>query len=349
MRRSAFVCVLLLAAGVGAAESWRSSAFSDEPGRRFDFWIGEWDVNLRIRQPDLSWKDSIAARAEIYPVLDGKAVLELWDSVPIKGFSLRYFDPEKEKWVLWLNWPGENRSGSSSLEGTFRHGRGDFFSSVTDAEGATTLSRYSFNDIGPDSLRWDDAYSRDGGKTWTHNWVMEFTRTAAEPAIPTGETGHTFDGGGRCDREEFRRYEYLAGTWRGHGGGPDTPADERTPAVWRGVKVLDGCALLIWGEYPTGDRPVRSLAQLTFNTHAGQYELLELDNLPGTPARLLYGPAVDDAIELFHRASRDAEPDYKLVLSRHEDGSFSQDMYRPDPDAESGWQAVGGVHLSRQP
>ena len=32
-----------------------SSGF--EEARQFDFWIGEWDVNLRIQQGDLSWPD----------------------------------------------------------------------------------------------------------------------------------------------------------------------------------------------------------------------------------------------------------------------------------------------------
>ena len=59
--------------------------------RQFDFWVGAWDVNQRVQQEDLSWKDSIKAEARVYPILFGKAVLELWDSPNIKGYSLRYF------------------------------------------------------------------------------------------------------------------------------------------------------------------------------------------------------------------------------------------------------------------
>ena len=110
-------------------------------------------------------------------MLEGKAILELWDEASIKGFSLRYYDAGRKEWVLWLNWPGANRSGSSSLAGTFRHGRGDFFSTYTTQDGTEGISRYSFNDITATSLRWDDAYSTDAGKTWSHNWIMEFSRT----------------------------------------------------------------------------------------------------------------------------------------------------------------------------
>ena len=37
----------------------------------------------RMQQPDLSWKDSVKARAQIYSILDGHAILELWNSTPI--------------------------------------------------------------------------------------------------------------------------------------------------------------------------------------------------------------------------------------------------------------------------
>ena len=55
-----------------------TAAWEFEEARQFDFWIGEWDVNLRIRGEDFSWADQVAARASIYRILDGKAILELW-------------------------------------------------------------------------------------------------------------------------------------------------------------------------------------------------------------------------------------------------------------------------------
>jgi hypothetical protein len=77
----------------GEPQPWRfeAPALSEErrgelppEARQFDFWRGQWDVNLRIRQEDGSWPDKVAARARIYSVLAGKAVLELWDSAPNK-------------------------------------------------------------------------------------------------------------------------------------------------------------------------------------------------------------------------------------------------------------------------
>ena len=51
------------------------SAFAEDPARRFDFWIGDWDVNLRMRQDDLTFADSVAARARIYGILDRELAL----------------------------------------------------------------------------------------------------------------------------------------------------------------------------------------------------------------------------------------------------------------------------------
>jgi len=245
-------CAATLSAPALAKEKWTqegvlppgeraTSAFSDDPDHQFDFWIGEWEVNLRKRQPDFSWEDSVAARPFIYPILNGKAILELWDSEPIKGYSLRCYDPQTEKWKLWLNWPGKNRSNASMLEGRFRHGRGDFFSSFTNAEGEEVTSHFSFNDISADALRWDDRYSSDGGDTWRDNWRMEWTRTASEPEWPIpGDTAHTYDHGSRCDEPQFRAHEPLAGAWKG----TRTRNGKTQKAEMRGYKILDGCAVM---------------------------------------------------------------------------------------------------------
>ncbi len=242
------------------------SAFSEERGRRFDFWIGVWDVNLRMLQDDLSFADTVRARAHIYAVLDGKAILELWDSAPIKGYSLRYFDPAKGKWVLWLSWPQPNAASVSSLEGEFRHGRGEFRSEFTNNEGKTITQRYSFNDITPFSLRWDDLFSTDGGTTWRKNWRMEFDRTAVDPEWPIDPARvPTFVDGARCDAESFRPYEVLAGTWAGEG------------ARFDAYRILDGCAVL-------GFLSLGEVDELLFVTYtAAGWEVDVLDAAPGTP------------------------------------------------------------------
>ena len=57
MSRIAALAIALTLAPLGVSSSRIEapperaySAFSPDPARRFDFWIGEWDVNLRMLQ-----------------------------------------------------------------------------------------------------------------------------------------------------------------------------------------------------------------------------------------------------------------------------------------------------------
>ncbi len=263
-----FILLLLFINGVLTGQSINYLELPKD--RQFDFWVGTWDVNLRVKQPDQSWADQIKSVAKIYSVSDGRAILELWNDqrpLGIKGFSLRYYDFQKEKWVLWLNWPSYNRSGMSTLEGEFRHGRGEFFSGKGD-----TLTRYSFSDITPHSLRWDDAFTFDGGKTWTHNWIMEFKRTEQEPAMPDGEEGHTYDQGGRCTLPGFDVFRDLVGNWKGEVKTKNGTEWQAGSASMKGFEVLQGCAVLNFLEYEQAGKKVEEFSIKSFNTYVNMLE-----------------------------------------------------------------------------
>jgi len=252
--------------------------------RQFDFWIGTWDVNLRVRQEDGSWADQHRAVAHVYPILRGKAVLELWseDQVEgIKGFSVRAFDPSREEWDLWLNWPGPNRSGTSTLSGMFRQARGEFFVESPMGDEGSLLTRYTFSDIGPDRLRWDDAYSRDGGATWSHNWIMEFSRRGSRPELAAdGASVPTFHSGDRCDAPQYRVYEFLAGSHRG-----EVEAGGQGAVTITGHRILDGCAVITFAGADGDPASAWGFSHLTWNTALEQHELLTLTFQPGTPIR----------------------------------------------------------------
>lgn len=294
-------------------------AWTDGSDRDFDFWLGTWDVLLRIRQDDGSWLDARHAEAKIYRVLGGKAVLELWDEKAegpaIRGFSLRHFDHDAAEWVLYLNWPGSNRSGISSLTGRFRHGRGEFFSRRMGPDGATTISRYTFSDIAPDRLRWDDAFSTDGGETWRNNWIMEFDRTGDRARWPPlGEVAHTFHDGTRCDRPEFRAFEPLAGRWRGTvelGIGDDRRTGDASLVAYR---ILDGCAVLSFLTTDVAGEHVEELGFHSFNTYVEVLEEAHLDDRPGTGLRSLFGSAEGDTLVLAAPRDRDATEQRRWIF-----------------------------------
>ena len=328
--------VIALCAAVTAASAQDfpvSSALPDE-ARQFDFWIGEWDVIVRVRQDDGTWVNQIRSAAKIYPILNGKAVLELWseDKVAgVKGYSLRYFDTARDEWVLWLNWPGQNRSGSSSLSGTFRHGRGEFFSTSRAQDGAETISRYTFSDVTDESLRWDDAFSRDGGLTWTNNWIMEFSRTAAKPVLSLGGgPAHTSHEGARCDAPVFRKYEFLSGRKDG-----TVEAGGWGAVTITGHRVLDGCAVLTFAGQDGDPERAWGFSHITWNTFAQRYELMTLNSVSSTPVRMFYSR---DASELvFYESTGGNGPVDRFRIEQAPDGSVLWVHETPDGD---GWQPV---------
>ena len=286
--------------------------------RQFDFWIGEWAINLRTIQEDGSWKDTYKSTARIYPILDGKAILELWNEQKfgegIKGYSLRYYNREKGKWELWLNWPGKNRSGSSSLEGSFRHGRGEFFSYRPLDDSTQLISRYTFCDVSPTSLRWDDAFSKDGGKTWSNNWIMEFSRTQDLPMkLSTQTLALTYDEGKRCDLPEFREFEKMAGSWEGMLKIKSGEEWMSAPASIATHKVLDGCAVISFLEYEIAGNKHKNFSLKTYNTYANQYEDGRLSNDKNSTYRSYFGNKGADGIislNAFDLASKTVENEY---------------------------------------
>lgn len=251
--------------------------------KKFDFWIGQWDVDLKVRQADNTWKPEHKAVATIYPILDGKAILELWNENEqgILGYSLRYFNTEKKQWELWLNWPSPNRSSMSKLNGNFKDGRGDFFSEYALNNGSKRISRYTFSEITDSSLKWHDGYSKDNGNTWTGNWIMEFNRKADE-AIPLSykNKANTYYRGKRCNLTEFQEVNRLSGKYRSKNKAQSAEV----------IKVLDGCMVIGLLE----NEGEKSFFTLTYDAFSEAYELTFVNGEIGKPAIQLHGHTVGD-------------------------------------------------------
>jgi hypothetical protein len=74
----------------------------------------------------------------------------------------------------WVDYDGTSvvskiwRGRASLFEGHF-YDQEDF-------QGRSILDRNGFSDIKPNSSRFEQAFSDDGGKNWETNWIMTFTR-----------------------------------------------------------------------------------------------------------------------------------------------------------------------------
>jgi hypothetical protein len=147
------------------------------PGRPgdFDFLTGEWRIQNRSIVNG-AWLE-YEGEATVHAILAGICSVEEL-RIPARSFSgmgLRLLDVEKRVWSdHWVN----ARSGvltTPGQTGSFENGAGIF---VTDdvADGQPVKYVGVWDNITPTSCRWRQASSKDAGKTWDQNWIMNWTR-----------------------------------------------------------------------------------------------------------------------------------------------------------------------------
>jgi hypothetical protein len=314
-----FFVVLLWVSAVSAVAQEIDDDWNFPEARQFDFWIGEWQVQNRFKQADNSWKDEGGAKVKIFPVLDGKAVMEFWSGTAkalkeTKGFSLRYFDTETQKWKLALNWPQPNNGGYFFLDGEFRHHRGEFFVKYKNQSGDSVINRYSFSDITPTSLRWNDGTSLDDGKTWETSWIMEFSRTADAPQWPSVDDSFpTYDNDSWNTTDKGKRFDNLPGLWKGKmeiSGADGNAAHNVEIKAW---KVLNGAAYLL--ELHATDGSFKEILMLTYREMNNLWLLLTLDNRRESGFNVFAWKAIDVG-PVFRKLPRDPEADVKIEWSQ---------------------------------
>lgn len=151
----------------------------------FDFLLGTWAVRNRRRPRPLdpgdgTWEE-FGTEAVVRPVLDGLGNTDTItgdpgpDGLPFEGLTLRLFDPADGLWRIW--WASTRRPGhlDAPLTGSFTGGHGVFLGEDTVA-GVPVRLRFDWTAPAPGTARWEQAFSSDGGRTWSANWVMDFRR-----------------------------------------------------------------------------------------------------------------------------------------------------------------------------
>ena len=151
----------------------------------FDFELGTWKTHLRrLLRPltgSTTWVE-YEGTTVVRKVWNGRAnLVELEVDGPaghIEALSLRLYNPESHQWSLNFS----NSAGgtmSPPTIGEFKNGRGEFFSQET-LNGRGIFVRFVISGITPNSCRFEQSFSNDGGKTWEVNWIAIDTRVKDE-------------------------------------------------------------------------------------------------------------------------------------------------------------------------
>lgn len=174
MKRLLLACTLLAALQVAA----------DGPND-FDFEIGTWKTHVKRRLRPLTgsttWVE-MNGTSVVRKVLDGRAnLVELVADTPngrFEGMSLRLYNPQTRQWSLNFANAADGILTPPTI-GQFKDGRGEFYAQET-LNGRAIFVRFVISDITPNSCRFEQAFSDDGGKTWEVNWIATDTRINTE-------------------------------------------------------------------------------------------------------------------------------------------------------------------------
>lgn len=328
-----------------AAQSTASSPCSSPEARQFDFWLGDWDVRNLHRNPQTpdnpAWYDTGTATNRVYAILDGCAIVEHWmgqlSFATIRGFSVRAYNPEDEQWVLVLYWPGPQGGSFGVLEGTFRHGRGAFFSDFTNAQGQHVDNRFTFSDITPTSFRWDSATSTDGKITWKPGWIMEASRR--DPVLD----GPLFNGPAPgeatwCTTPEARAFDFSVGHWTGMQGA--------AAVTVQAYPMLNGCAVMEFVEVAADPQPYKRFRVRAYDATLERWVQFAIDNQAPVFERLEGN--FEDAVATLTTLPGDDAPLFRETWSPGADDTM-QWTRETSTDGGVSWTEVADVELSRRP
>jgi hypothetical protein len=161
--------------------SLRHSAEVRDGQHDFDFEIGVWKTHVRRRLHPLTGSTTwieMDGTSIVRKVWNGRGnLLELEADGPaghFEGLSLRLYNSQSRQWSLNFSNSSDGTLGVPTI-GQFKNGRGEFFDQET-LNGRAIFVRFVISEITPDSCRFEQAFSDDGGKTWEVNWIATDTR-----------------------------------------------------------------------------------------------------------------------------------------------------------------------------
>jgi hypothetical protein len=169
---------------LGVSQTPTPTAVVHDGQHDFDFNIGVWHTHIkRILDPFASSSEAVEldGTVTVRKVWDGKAELEEIEADGPKGhwegLTLFLYNPSAHQWSQsFVNSKVGTLSFSSTNVGEFKDGRVVLVGQDNSVSDKTILVRAVWSDIKPDSHRYEETYSNDGGMTWVTSFVANLTR-----------------------------------------------------------------------------------------------------------------------------------------------------------------------------
>jgi hypothetical protein len=149
--------LFVLASSISAASPAASPSCSSDEHRQFDFWAGDWDAYA------LDEDEKLVARARVEVILDGCALLEVYDQLDgLRGQSFSIYDAPRRVWhQSWVT----NRGKLLLLDGRFQEGRMVLTGTDRRSDGRAPLIRGAWKKV-EKGVRETAETSDDNGRTW---------------------------------------------------------------------------------------------------------------------------------------------------------------------------------------
>lgn len=136
--------------------------------KKFDFWVGEWNVYNPQKQK--------VGDSKIEKILKGAVILENWTGVNgYTGKSFNHYNMEKKKWDQY--WVDQN-SNSIYFEGNYDSTKKAivYYSYDHSKDASPFIRKLTFFNLGPDQVRQFSQRSTDNGETWSTEYDFTYIR-----------------------------------------------------------------------------------------------------------------------------------------------------------------------------
>ena len=235
----------------------------------FDFNLGVWHTHIRrVVDPFAASPRSVELNGTVTvrKIWGGRAQLEEIEADGPKGhwegMTMFLYNPQAHQWSQSFISSGEGVLNTPTI-GSFKDGRGELFSQDT-FDGKSILVKGVWSGITPNSHRYEESYSADGGKTWATAFVGDLTREKQ-----SGDAGATLAPASLdlADASSGQHdFDFDLGTWKTHSTRLLHPLTGSTTWV-----EMDGSTVVkkVWGGRA-------NLAEYKADGPAGPVELLSL-------------------------------------------------------------------------